>query len=587
MDKARKCMDTGDCLPAILAANDCHFPLFFLCSGEGDLHQTSYDKYRRFCSLTATGLYTENSPTYKLSLYPNDELYAVYSTNNPTVATIGAVCIILITSMVFFLYDFFVRREFHAKKELLRAKRQFMRFVSHEVRTPLNSVCMGLTLIMEELEASIGYDASSAAAINNNQDETVPLTTNTNSTQQGNAFHGNKSQWFLLAKEIQTNAQGAVDVLNDLLNYDKIEQGTLLLELTILPIWQLIAQAADEFKLPAAMKKLNFEMCFNVPEEHAPISSVEGLPEEVRNLKVIGDAVRLTQVLRNLISNALKFTPEGGSLRVQASWVNSKQVTMKDAALDRIALKDEKCVSGQRRGHLQVTVEDSGAGMSQDQLAKLFRDGVQFNANELQAGNGTGLGLYIAKGIVEQHQGNLVAVSEGLQQGTTFTMTLPFWHIPEIECSSNGVDTDVSVGTGTLEPIVELAALRVLIVDDASSNRKLLNRLLSNGGHICDEAENGAVAVDMVARAIEAGDPYDTVLLDYEMPVMRGPEAAKELRRVGSDVYIVGITGNMLPEDVAYFKSCGANAVLPKPFKIAELTSLWMEFGLDGNSQRV
>ena len=104
-------------------------------------------------------MYTANSPMYELDLYPSDDFYRSYGTSNPTIATIGAIATIALTSLCFGLYDFFVRREFLAKKNLLEAKRQFMRFVSHEVRTPLNSVFMGLAVLQNELAESLGYSS--------------------------------------------------------------------------------------------------------------------------------------------------------------------------------------------------------------------------------------------------------------------------------------------------------------------------------------------------------------------------------------------------------------------------------------------
>jgi signal transduction histidine kinase len=544
-----------------------------------------YDKFRRAVALTEDEFYTEKSPTYTLSLYPNHDFFEVYHTNNPKIAMIGAVCIILFTSLAFFLYDFFVRREFHAKQELLQAKRQFMRFVSHEVRTPLNSVCMGLAVIQNELAASLGYDSTRLEEIARDDEAAQSLTTTNKESDR------EKLEWFLLAHEIQANAQGSVDVLNDLLNYDKIEQGTLRLELTPVAIWELIEQAAVEFKLPAARKQLQFDVSFSMNEddgkEHhlVPFSDLRKLPEEMLKLKLIGDSVRVTQVLRNLISNALKFTPEEGSLRIQASWVKLRAKDAKKALDRKISFKPGEHLTAERRGHVKVTVQDNGAGMSHDQLEKLFSQGLQFNVNELQAGQGSGLGLYIAKGIVDQHEGTLVAASEGLGKGTTFTMTLPLW---EFQTTQAGVDVEEGYrisGSFVTEPIVKLSTLRVLIVDDAVTNRKLLARLLANAGHVCDQAENGSIAVDMVEKSMQVNDPYDAVLLDFEMPVMNGPEAVKEIRRMGSDVPVVGITGNILPEDIAFFISCGANAVLPKPLKIAELDNLWMEYGVVGRTR--
>jgi signal transduction histidine kinase len=134
--------------------------------GAGDLHDSEYDKYLREIVLTGDdGLFSSTSATYTLRLYPSDEFFETYTTSNPRIATIGAVCIILFTSLLFFVYDFLVRQEFHEKKELLEAKRRFVRFVSHEVRTPLNSVCMGLALMEEEMGSALGIYAKDSPVL--------------------------------------------------------------------------------------------------------------------------------------------------------------------------------------------------------------------------------------------------------------------------------------------------------------------------------------------------------------------------------------------------------------------------------------
>jgi len=119
-------------------------------------------------------------------------------------------------------------------------------------------------------------------------------------------------------------------------------------------------------------------------------------------------------------------------------------------------------------------------------------------------------------------------------------------------------------------------SLRVLMVDDSLPNRKMLRRLLTNHYHDYDEAKHGQEAIDKFVAAADKLKPYDTILMDYEMPVMDGPTATKVLRALGCNCLIVGITGNVLPEDVAYFKSCGADAVLPKALKWSDLENLWV-----------
>lgn len=166
-------------------------------------------------------------------------------------------------------------------------------------------------------------------------------------------------------------------------------------------------------------------------------------------------------------------------------------------------------------------------------------------------------------------------------------MTIPLYHVPdrlptEVDQFEH---TQRIVHTGDAEVFSKDNILRVLVVDDATSNRKLLGRLLKNRGHDHDEAENGKVGLEMVIAAESKGLPYDIVLLDYEMPVMNGPSAAKEIRSRGIDVFIVGITGNMMAEDVAFFRQCGANAVLPKPFKMASLEELCMEYQVTGREK--
>ena len=376
---------------------------------------------------------------YMLSLYPTDTLYDVFSTSNPTTAAVGSVLIIIFTSLLFVLYDFFVRKEFTTKDDLLDSKRRFVRFISHEVRTPLNAVCMGLSLVHDDLALALGYKSNDDFVERTENDPHLmehielkneePPSDDVCLQQRGNndeliELRKNIATWVTLVQDIQCNAQSSVDVLNDLLNYDKVETGSLSLEVTVISIWNLIEKTANEFLLPAAKKKISFALVFgDIPDNNDEETSImqsshaSNLPVEAKRCKIVGDAVRLTQVLRNLISNAVKFTQSGGTLTVHASWVRGYDVKEKER---KFVLKNSEEVSVMHCGTLQVKVQDSGAGMSKDQVSQLFQHGVQFNVNDLQAGQGSGLGLYIAKGIVEQHEGRLWAESGGIGYGTTF-----------------------------------------------------------------------------------------------------------------------------------------------------------------------
>jgi len=196
------------------------------------------------------------------------------------------------------------------------------------------------------------------------------------------------------------------------------------------------------------------------------------------------------------------------------------------------------------------------------------------------------LGLYISKGIVSQHKGRLDVSSEGLSLGTTFTCTLPLYHLPMSD-TPEPIPVESKSSTSSKaksDSSTENHPLRILIVDDVATNRKLLSRLAARRGHFVDEASDGSDAVNKVRIALDEGNTYDTILMDFEMPVMKGPEATKDIRLLGCDSFVVGVTGNVLEDDVAHFISCGANHVLPKPVKFAKLEDLWFEYGVQGDA---
>lgn len=294
-----------------------------------------------------------------------------------------------------------------------------------------------------------------------------------------------------------------------------------------------------------------------------------------------------------------------GNVKVTFSWVqelpDSKKISkgrqqyLTVKKKEKFTLKKGEKVSFSTYGFFQLSVTDTGAGMSQDQMSNVFEEGTQFNANELQAGQGSGLGMYIAKGIMNQHLGSLTVSSEGLGKGTVFTMTVPVYRDTKESDENEDLESDDFHFEAPKAITQPPQHLRILVVDDSDTNRKFLTRILENHGHTCDQARDGSIAVEMVSESMkrnnnkdkrknndDADDSkhYDAVMLDYEMPTMNGPTAAKKMRDLGSDTFIVGITGNMLPEDIEHFRSQGANEVLPKPFNISDLGEIFMEYGV-------
>jgi CheY-like chemotaxis protein len=272
-------------------------------------------------------------------------------------------------------------------------------------------------------------------------------------------------------------------------------------------------------------------------------------------------------------------------------------------------------LEGPRAGSIRVSVTDSGAGLSPQQLAQICSEGVQFNANQLQAGQGSGLGLFISKGLTEAHGGVLQVSSDGLGQGSTFRMELPLYRVEEdvtpygshrtkptmskdsvqlsnsigavafkLSPSGKAVEDDCSLHSMEGHDLEAVDASdhtrprRILVVDDADSNRKLLMRILKAKGYLCDGAANGQEACDVFGDLQQRGEIVDAVLMDYEMPVLDGPDATKVLRDMGCKCLIVGVTGNVLPADIDHFKSKGANTVLAKPLNIEAFESIFKSF---------
>lgn len=632
-----------------------------------DCHDTKYDHLKTNATLIDPSLLSDASVTYEMTCYPNDEFFKNYRTSNPSVAAIGAVGIILFTSVLFFLYDYFVRREFRSKKHLFEAKRKFVRFVSHEVRTPMNSVCMGLSVLQEEAAMALGVDkrkkGNSLENLSSSQRFVVPpQPPQPGSVSDGTTFGRVQIEhWFDLANEISANAQASVDVLDDFLNYDKIATGEMVLEYTIIPVWNLIEDTVAEFKLPMTKKQItlhkslpsNADETLDSPSRHNrsslfhsddtlrksnrrytvsnseedrtvkskndAISDVEAgcqseLFETARKQRLVGDSVRITQVIRNLVSNAIKFSREGGDIYISTRFVKTVgKGRRRRAAPPKIKktfeMKSKEVITCEKTGDVVFTIKDTGAGLSRAQLKNLFGVGVQFDVNELQSGKGSGLGLYIAKGIVEQHGGTLVADSDGKGLGCTFTMRLPIYKPPDDvwdssqlfwkrrrprsrssfekamrqktvaeESNSDDEEGGMDCSLKSLDSRDDgMSELKILLVDDSKSNRKLLNRLMTMRGHRCEEADDGHKGLEMTMRAESFGQPYDLIFMDYEMPTMNGPEAVKQIRSQGSDVYIIGLTGNIMADDVSYFHACGANAVFAKPFKVREFEALLEE----------
>lgn len=242
------------------------------------------------------GFFSADSVSYTLLICPSKDFFGVYSTKNPCIATIGSVCIIIFSALVFFSYDRCVRKEFDARQKLLDAKRKFVRFVSHEVRTPLNSVCMGLALMQDGMTKALKTEANDIKKPNQ-------------VTVQEQKPENPIEEWHELIDDVLNNAQAAVDVLNDLLNYDKIEMGSFNLEVELLWPWKLAAKVVNEFQLPASKKQVDLKLILMVEEGNSAREITDQPSAEISKMVAVADPFRLTQVVRNLISSTCISTP--------------------------------------------------------------------------------------------------------------------------------------------------------------------------------------------------------------------------------------------------------------------------------------
>jgi len=578
------------------------------------------------------GIFTKETTNYYMDIYATEDFVSQFgrlmgrentSVNGipiSIVVCLGTVLVMLFTSLLFISYDHYVRKEFNAKNQLLEAKRRFVRFVSHEVRTPLNTVCMGLTLLENDLAAALEDKDSARKAAGksgavNHHDKYLGSGQNI-TVGDGDVVLKKESveEWLSLSTQVFQNAESAVGVLSDLLNYDKIQMGTLSLELSLMNLWGALEKTVEEFQMAATEKVVSLKIDFsplltssilssesNAAEAKTDIAVENGstkdprlekypskpkslkaadLPAKIQHCKVVGDKIRLTQVFRNLISNALKFSKQRTNMIVRVSIDPLPERKQKQ---EKISMHKNVSVEVMNVGTVSVEVIDEGVGMTQEQVDTVFEDGTQFDSNKLQGGGGSGLGLNIARGIVLEHGGKLTCSSEGLGKGTTFTLCTNLYidknaqdsimHIPrskdDHKDEENAMDADFTV------PL-----LHVLVVDDSLTNRKLCQRLLQRSGHTTEGASDGEEAVKMVKESLQTGKYYDSILLDYEMPIMNGPDACRLIRKMGCSSYIAGVTGNVMSEDVDHFRSCGANWVIPKPFSLKAMEDQWVEDGV-------
>ena len=403
--------------------------------------------------------------------------------------------IIIISLFIMFnIYNMMMRREKDMEIQKIeaeqssRAKSTFLSNMSHDIRTPMNAIIGYTNLIKKEKD--------------------LPA----------------KATEYL--DKIEASNKHLLALINDILDMSRIESGKMELEPTKSNLVKTMEEVRDLFATQMITKSIDYTVN----------------TDNVTDKWVMCDTPRLNRVLLNLISNAYKFTPEGGKVTVTL-----KQL----GATENI-------------GSYELRVKDTGMGMSPEFAKKVFeaysRDRT---VNKIQ---GTGLGMAITKSIVELMGGTIDVESEQ-GKGSEFTIHIDFPLVKDIPVESTEQSGD------NVKPELDFTNMKLLLVEDNLVNREIASLILTEFGFALDTAENGKEAVDKVA-ASKPGD-YQAVLMDIQMPVMNGYDAAKAIRKLDdpelSKIPIIAMTANAFTEDIQAAKDAGMNSHITKPIEIPKM----------------
>lgn len=341
---------------------------------------------------------------------------------------------------------------------------------------------------------------------------------------------------------ILRNGQHLLQVLNDILDLSKIEAQRLEVEEVPYGLVDVLAEVYELTHGRAQRKRLplSVEFAGSVPE------------------RIATDPTRLRQILLNLVSNAVKFT-EAGAVRVVVRF-----------------LPDEHADS-----RIQFDVVDTGIGLTTAQTEQLFRPFIQADSSMSRRFGGTGLGLTISKRLVEMLGGTIEVQSE-LGCGSTFRVTLPArvpadtrMLRPPIDLVANRPRSAAPIDT-QVPPLPQ--PCRILLAEDAPDNQRLLGFMLTRAGATLEMADNGQMAYEKAIAAWQAGQTFDLVLMDMQMPILDGYQATRRLRDSGYQAPVVALTAHARNDECARCLAAGCDGYATKPITRARLVAVVAQY---------
>ena len=325
-------------------------------------------------------------------------------------------------------------------------------------------------------------------------------------------------------EKITVSSQHLLSLINDVLDMSRIESGKMTLE-------------ESEVHLPDMIRDLRaiVQPSVEAKQQELLIDTQDMIHEDI-----VIDRLRLNQIFLNLLSNAVKFTPGGGTI--------SLRVVEKPAMTEDLTT-------------FAFHIKDTGIGMSTDFASTIFDPFTREKTSTVSGIQGTGLGMAITKSIVDM-MGGTITVSSEVGRGTEFVVTIP--------CRLSRTMEKNAPEAAPAEEKLDFAGKRILLAEDNEMNRMIAEAILTEQGFALDLAPNGEQAVAMVSEA-PAGT-YDVILMDIQMPVMDGYEAARQIRALAdpqkAKIPIVAVTANAFEEDRKLALSAGMNGHLAKPYDI-------------------